>query len=129
MLRRIFDLVAHRHEDRGGSSVAFHPGLTDDPSDPRLGHGADPVGGVPQNEVYLVLSDEDRSRGFVRPLRLSYRHDVCGAVTTMGLLIAETYAAQPSFYGSTYCCACRGHFPIGATGEFSWEPDGSKVGT
>jgi hypothetical protein len=34
---------------------------TTDPSDPRLGHGADDKP-VPQNEAYLVLSDEERAR-------------------------------------------------------------------
>ena len=48
-------------------------GLTSDPEDPRLSHGVD-KGPVPQAEVYLVLSDEERAKGFVRPLRYSYRH-------------------------------------------------------
>ena len=47
--------------------------LTTDPQDPRLGHGADREPG-PQNPVYLVLSEAERAKGFVRPLRLSYRH-------------------------------------------------------
>lgn len=47
--------------------------LTTDPDDPRLGHGADDEPG-PQNEAYLVLSEAERAKGFVRPLRLSYRH-------------------------------------------------------
>lgn len=47
--------------------------LTTDPNDPRLGHGADQKPG-PQNAVYLVLSNEERAKGFVRPLRRSYRH-------------------------------------------------------
>jgi hypothetical protein len=56
--------------------------LTDDPNDPRLTHGADTQPG-PQNEVYLVLSEEDRAKGFVRPLRRAYVHvDGCGALTT-----------------------------------------------
>ena len=29
---------------------------------------------VPQNEVYLVLSEEERAKGFVRPVRTSYIH-------------------------------------------------------
>lgn len=41
---------------------------------------------------------------------------------------AETYAAQPGFYGTTFCCHCADYFPVGADGEFVWE-DGSKVGT
>lgn len=47
--------------------------ITTDPKDPRLGHGAD-AGPVPQNEAYLVLSDEERAKGFVRPVRRSYVH-------------------------------------------------------
>jgi len=47
--------------------------LTTDPNDPQLGHGADDKP-VPQHEVYLVLSPEERAKGFVRPYRDSYRH-------------------------------------------------------
>lgn len=48
-------------------------GFTDDRNDPRLTHGVDeePVG---QAEVYLVLSAEERAKGFVRPYRTTYRH-------------------------------------------------------
>jgi hypothetical protein len=48
-------------------------GYTIDPDDPRLGHGID-TSPVPQHDTYLVLSDEERAKGFVRPLRRSYRH-------------------------------------------------------
>jgi len=47
--------------------------LTTDPKDPRLGHGADTAPG-PQNEVYLVLSEAERAKGFARPVRHAYRH-------------------------------------------------------
>lgn len=47
--------------------------ITTDPTDPRLGQGSDSEP-KPQNEVYLVLSDEERAKGFVRPVRLSYQH-------------------------------------------------------
>jgi hypothetical protein len=47
--------------------------LTDDPKDPRLTHGADSQP-APQAKVYLVLSEAERAKGFVRPLRLAYRH-------------------------------------------------------
>ena len=47
--------------------------LTTDPNDPRLGHGGDDKP-QPQNEVYLVLSEEERAKGFVRPVRMSYKH-------------------------------------------------------
>jgi hypothetical protein len=104
-------------------------GTTSDPSDPRLTHGADsePVAQAP---VYLVLSDEERAKGFVRPVRTSYVHVPCGAVTTMGQAIAETYARDPGFYGSTYCTSCAKHRPVGAEGEFIWDDgSGQPVGT
>lgn len=99
-------------------------GVTDDPRDPRLGRGLDD-GPVPQNEVYLVLSEEERAKGFVRPVRASYTHTACGTVTTMGTALAETYAREPKFYGATYCVKCSQHF---AVAEFLW-PDGSVVGS
>lgn len=47
--------------------------LTDNPNDSRLGHGVDEAP-VPQHEVYLVLSEEERAKGFVRPYRDRYLH-------------------------------------------------------
>lgn len=101
-------------------------GITDDRNDPGL-RKVDPETGM--QESYLVLSEEERAKGFVRPLRTSYVHLRCGTVTTMGLAIAETYARNPSFYGGTYCVRCRDHFPVGEEGEFVWDEDGPKVGT
>lgn len=100
---------------------------TSDPNDPRLGRGVDdePRG---MNEAYLVLSEDERAKGFLRPVRRSYVHTVCGTVTTMGQAIAETYARDPWFYGATFCVHCSMHRPVGADGEFVWN-DGSKVGT
>jgi len=80
-----------------------------------------------QQKNYIVLSEEERSKGFIRPVRRSYIHK-CGALTTMSQAIAETYARQPSFYSGTFCCACGAHYPVGENGEFTWE-DGEKVGT
>ncbi len=150
--------------------------LTTDPTDPRLGHGTDDKPG-PQNEVYLVLSEDERAKGFVRPIRHSYKHvgikpqyplieltdeqkekwgDIyakfeqypesespktgrywtqaeinrmgkgCGEITTMGQALAETYAREPHFYGSTYCAVCRMHKPVA---EFVWVTDGTPVGS
>jgi hypothetical protein len=48
--------------------------LTTDPNDPRLKHESVDENPVSQQEVYLVLSEEERARGFVRPVRYSYRH-------------------------------------------------------
>lgn len=81
-----------------------------------------------QQKGYVVLTQEERSKGFVRPVRRSYIHQKCGTVTTMGHAIAETYAREPRFYSGTFCCHCRGHFNVGEAGEFVWE-DGTKVGT
>lgn len=47
--------------------------LVTDPTDPRLGHGVD-AEPIPQHSAYLVLSDEERAKGFVRPVRRSYIH-------------------------------------------------------
>ncbi len=154
--------------------------LTTDPTDPLLGHGSNDKP-VPQNAAYLVLSEEERAKGFVRPVRHAYVHvgtpgpqhalrDLteverdqfagtdyvrfetfpegshglgrywtqaqldavgkgCGAETTMGRALAETYARAPYFYGATYCVGCRMHRPVGAGGEFVWSHTNERVGT
>lgn len=133
----------------------------------------DPATG--QQKGYVVLCPEERAKGFVRPVRRSYKHvgeqpkhplreltadererfksygyvafeaypageaatgrywtqeqldrKGCGTVTTMGQALAETYARDPKFYGGTFCCGCGTHFPVA---EFTWEPDGSMVGS
>lgn len=99
--------------------------LTTDPKDPRLTHYKGPEQPGPQAEVYLVLSEEERAKGFVRPVRQTYVHNTCGAATTMGQALAETYARDPKFYGATYCVGCRAHFPVA---EFKWD-DGKVVGS
>lgn len=156
-------------------------GVTDDRNDPALTHGVDDEP-VAMAEMYLVLSDEERAQGFVRPVRRSYKHlgvagpqhplrdlteaehelyddegyvkyeeyppsrfgsalgkfwtqaqldavKTCGAVTTMGQAIAETYAREPRFYGATFCVRCQMHRPVGEDGEFVWEGTHEKVGT
>lgn len=82
-----------------------------------------------QQKAYVVLSTDERARGFVRPVRNTYVHEKCGGVTTMGRALAETYACDPSFYSGTFCAICRTHFPVGADGEFTWENTNEKVGT
>lgn len=117
-------------------------GLTTDHSDPRL-HVKRADG---QNEVYIVLSEEERAKGFVRPVRRSYIHvgiggreidpknpakhgrtgRGCGAQTRMGLALCETYARDPKFYGLTFCVGCKDHLPVA---EFVWAEDGKTVGS
>ena len=98
--------------------------LVTNPNDPRLTRGADSAP-VQQAAAYLVLSDEERAKGFVRPVRDTYKHRVCGTETRMSLAIAETYARNPKFYGATYCCRCQMHKPVS---EFEWL-DGSELGS
>jgi len=137
------------------------------PVDPKTG----------QHEAYWVLSEEERKKGFVRPVRIAYRHvgirpkyplrdltdlekrnnpcgyvvfekypesesplagrywtqeqlnSGCGAMTTMGRALAETYARDPKYYGATFCCNCGKHFPVGEHGEFVWDGTNERVGT
>ena len=158
--------------------------LTTDPDDPDLGHGSDDHQ-VPQNKKYLVLSEEELAKGFVRPLRTGYIHvgaigpeadlrpltqeehekydqlkyiayeeygpdhpqrpkgssvigrywtqaqlaatgNGCGALTKMAYPLAATYARDPHFYGSTYCCSCMKHLPVS---DFVWEDTTERVGS
>lgn len=141
-----------------------------------------------QHKDYIVLCQEERDKGFIRPYRDAYKHvgrrvktqkgtfvsleetddtdsfhnpsngysvffrydesdsgvvgrylkqeefdamrdgkthfGGCGAVTTMGRALSETYARDPKFYGSTFCVKCNKHLPVA---EFVWhEMDGSE---
>lgn len=84
----------------------------------------DPVTG--QQKGYVVLCESERAKGFVRPVRRSYRHKRCGSITTMGLALAETYARDPGFYSGTFCVACNEHGPLA---EFIWEGTTEQVGS
>jgi hypothetical protein len=107
--------------------------LSGKPSEPGTEHSGAPAPIDPSTGMhkdYWILSDEERAKGFIRPVRTAYLHTKCGTVTTMNVKIAETYARNPSFYGATFCVACRNHFPVGEQGEFVWDDaSGQKVGT
>ena len=79
-----------------------------------------------QQKGYVVLTGEERAKGFVRPVRRVYTHKKCGADTTMGKALAETYARDPKFYGGTFCCACKDHFYLK---EFVWKGTDEMVGS
>ena len=98
--------------------------LTTNKNDPDLGHGADKEK-VPQEKKYLILSQDERAKGFVRQVRTTYTHNVCGTETKMNIEIAETYARDPKFYGATYCLHCSKHLPVS---EFKWF-NGETVGS
>lgn len=161
-------------------TLSGRPPETTDPGAPAP---IDPTTGMHRD--YWVLSEAERAKGFVRPVRSSYRHvgiagpkhplrDLteeekaryaekygyvkfepnpdhpakssvigtfwtqaqldnigkgCGTVTTMGRALAETYARDPRFYGSTFCCGCGTHLPVGKGGEFVWDGSQERVGT
>jgi len=75
---------------------------------------------------YVVLAEEERRKGFVRPVRHKYLHLPCGVVTTMGQSLAETYARDPEFYSGTFCAGCRTHFPLD---QFVWDGTNEQVGS
>ena len=79
-----------------------------------------------QQKGYVVLSDAERKKGFVRPVRREYTHLPCGTNTIMGQAIAETYARNPKFYGGTFCVSCQKHFPLS---EFVWKGTTETVGS
>tara|TARA_R110000787_G_scaffold3148_4_gene12643 strand:- start:37972 stop:38292 length:321 start_codon:yes stop_codon:yes gene_type:complete len=79
-----------------------------------------------QQKGYVVLSDDERAKGFVRPVRRTYVHRTCGAATTMGLPIAETFARKPDFYTGTFCASCNAHYPLE---QFVWQGTGEQVGS
>jgi hypothetical protein len=79
-----------------------------------------------QQKGYIVLSEEERAKGFVRPYRDSYIHNKCGTLTRMNRAISETYARDPSFYNGTFCCGCGSHFPLD---QFVWSGTDIQVGT
>ncbi len=140
-------------------------GPAPEPIDPETG----------QHGSYWILTEEERAKGFVRPVRRSYTHvgvrpkyetrpltdeekdryaDVgyvlfecylpetgsvtgrfwteaqlnsgCGTVTTMKPALAETYARDPSFYGSTFCVFCNDHLPVA---EFLWDGTTDVLGS
>ena len=154
--------------------------LTTNRNDPGVNK---PKGEGQQNEAYLILSEEEIAKGFVRPVRNRYIHvgkslqyykgihrmlteeekaecdkpyvavmtvlekedgsflggayvtqaeidkwkanervGGCGCKTIMAREIAETYARNPNFYGSTWCMCCKKHIDVN---EFVWD-DGSN---
>jgi hypothetical protein len=96
-----------------------------------------------QQKDYVVLTPEERAKGFVRPVRTAYIHvgknptmygvalvkageGGCGTRTTMNRAIAETYARDPKFYSGTFCCSCGKHLPLD---QFVWEGTTEQVGS
>ncbi len=60
-----------------GPVTPLTPGLTADPADPEVVRATDHRGDLeptPQHKKYLVLSEEERAKGYIRPVRRSYVH-------------------------------------------------------
>lgn len=155
--------------DRSQTQLTDGSAVTDDHRE------INPVTGMQKG--YVVLSPEERAKGFVRPVRRTYKHvgapgpalplrDLteiekerwahtnyikfeeyndpkspakgrfwtqeeldkidkgCGAITTMGISLAETYARDPKFYGGTFCTGCGTHHPVK---EFIWLGTNERV--
>ena len=75
---------------------------------------------------YLILSDKERAKGWIRPFRDVYLHRVCHTETKMGRELSETYARDPKFYTGTFCVKCRAHFPLE---QFVWAGTNEQVGS
>jgi hypothetical protein len=73
---------------------------------------------------YVVLTPEERAKGYKKPVRRSYLHLLCRTVTTMHSALAETYARDPYFYSGTFCSTCQKHYDLE---QFTWEPDGEPM--
>ena len=138
----------HEHEtDEEGRQICTTSGEA--PSAVRATQRAE--GNTGQHGSYVVLCEEERAKGFVRPYRDRYQHvgrleqiisdgreradqhheyehrvGGCGGVTAMGRSLSETYARDPKFYGATFCVQCNAHFPVA---EFVWSADGQQVGS
>lgn len=78
------------------------------------------------HQDYWILSQNELDKGFIRPIRQTYKHIKCGQTTTMNIKIAETYAVNPKFYSGTFCATCGSHFPVD---EFVWKNTDEKVGS
>lgn len=129
--RRGLEILKKKSEEHG-AAVCTTDGRPPDPDYGELGNAPRPLKpGSGQHESYYVLCESERAKGFVRPVRQSYKHLKCGAVTTMGIALAETYARDPYFYGATFCCTCNEHFPLWINGEkqFVWTGTDEAVGS
>ena len=78
-----------------------------------------------QKDHVVICPNELEEVDLVRPIRTCYIHTTCGTLTTMPVSIAKTYACNPKFYSSTFCCGCGVYLPVS---EFTWE-DGETVGS
>lgn len=75
--------------------------------------------------THEALPERVLRKGFCRPVRSKYTHDLCGKITAISLECAETFAACPRYYTHTYCDECGGYYPVS---EFVWLFSQDRVG-
>ena len=75
---------------------------------------------------YPMLSDQEKSKGFVRPLRYTYFHPICSGTTMMSDEVAATFAKDPKFHVDLYCYKCKQNLKVN---EFLWSGSNAHVGS
>jgi len=82
----------------------------------------------------ITLTDDERAKGFVRPVRPSYTHvgpedgssPGCGKPTTIPGRTAENFARDTGHYSTTFCPTCKSHFPVA---HYVWTGTDERVGS
>jgi len=100
--------------------------LTTDPNDPRICRGGEDKQSVPPCEVYLVLSEEEKAKGFVRPVRTSYKHvGIAGPKYPLRDLTAKEHELYDEFGYAKY-----EEYPpnTAALGKFWTQEELNKIG-
>jgi len=99
-------------------------------TDPKLDLDVEKMNGHWVVDVLATLREREKEIEELKEnlVLMTIRKDdlACGTITTMGPALAETYARDPKFYGSTYCMCCKMHK---AVDEFVWTGTEEKVGS
>jgi hypothetical protein len=69
---------------------------------------------------WVTVPKEAKAVGLAVAVGVMSRMTVLDRALSHGSILAHLRARIPSFYGSTYCCRCRLHRPVGPEGEFTW---------
>ena len=80
---------------------------------------------IPQKTKDMI-TDTEKARGFVRPIRSVIVHKACGERNVLTDAVAEMYARDPKGNTNALCVACGNYFPVV---EFNWEGIEEKVGS
>lgn len=80
----------------------------------------------PIKKATYILTDKERDRGYVRPVRQTYTHKKCGKDTMLAIALAQGFAGDLSFLREAYCTTCGKHFPVS---DFLWEETEEEVGS